>query len=219
MVAVLALVRLDGDDVRALAGARWLVAHEGRRASWLARLVQTYRSKRVIDQDPNLRGWSWTIGASSWLEPTAYALLALKSFAPKLPRGARARIEEGERLVYDRMCPGGGWNYGNSVVLDEALEPYPDTTAMALLALREHADAEANQRSLGALEGLLTEHDSGLALSWSILCLDAYGRETAPLRARLEASFSARGFFDDTRSLALASLALGEGAKHLGGPA
>ena len=57
----------------------------------------------MIDQDPNLRGWPWTTGASSWVEPTAYALLALKSFAPKLPWGARARIEEGERLVYDRM--------------------------------------------------------------------------------------------------------------------
>jgi hypothetical protein len=218
-LAVLALQRLDGDGTRALAGARWLVAQEGRRASWLARLVQTYRSHRVIDQDPNLRGWPWTTGASSWLEPTAYALLALKSFAPKLPRGARARIEEGERLVYDRMCPGGGWNYGNSVVLDEALEPYPDTTAIALLALRQHADTDASQRSLEVLELLLPEHDSGLALSWSVLCLDAYGRETEPLRARLEASFAARGFLDDTRSIALACLALGDGATLLGDPA
>jgi hypothetical protein len=215
-LAVLALVRLDGDGARALAGARWLVAQEGRRASWLARLVETCRSERVIDQDPNLRGWPWTTGASSWLEPTAYALLALKSLAPKLPRGARARIEEGERLVYDRMCPGGGWNYGNSVVLDEALEPYPDTTAIALLALRQHADSHANQRSLEVLERLLAEHDSGIALAWATLCLDAYGRETAPLRARLEASFAARGFLDDTRSLALACLALGDGARLLG---
>jgi hypothetical protein len=218
-LAVLALVRLHGDDGSALAGARWLVAQEARRASWLARLIQTHRSQRLIDQDPNLRGWPWTTGASSWVEPTAYALLALRSFAPKLPRGARARIEEGERLVYDRMCPGGGWNYGNSVVLDEALEPYPDTTAIALLALRQHADAEANQRSLDVLERLLAEHDSGLALSWSILCLDVYGRETQPLRTRLEASFAARGFLDDTRSLALACLALDDGARHLGDPA
>jgi hypothetical protein len=218
-LAVLALVRLHGDDARAQSGARWLVAQEGRRASWLARLVETYRSERVIDQDPNLRGWPWTSGASSWVEPTAYALLALGSLGEKRPRGAGSRIDEGERLLYDRMCPGGGWNYGNSVVLDEALEPYPDTTAIALLALRARAEAEANRRSLEVLERLLGEHDSGLALSWSILCLDAYGRDTKPLRTRLEASFAARGFLDDTRSLALAALALGDGASHLGGPA
>ena len=91
--------------------------------------------------------------------------------------------------------------------------------AIALLALRRHADADANQRSLEVLERLLAEHDSGLALSWSILCLDAYERETTPLRARLEASFAARGFLDDTRSLALAALALGNGAEYLGDPA
>jgi hypothetical protein len=218
-LAVLALTRLATEESRALAGARWLIEQEGRRASWLARLVQRYRSQRLIEQDPSLRGWPWTTGASSWVEPTAYAILALGSLGARQPRGARSRIEEGQRLLYDRMCPDGGWNYGNSIVLDVPLEPYPDTTAIALLALRRQAGTSANQKSLEVLERLLEEHDSGLALSWSILCLDAYGRETAPLRVRLEASFAARGFFDDVRSLALASLALGDGAIQLGAPA
>lgn len=217
-LAVLALARL-GEEGRARRGAAWLLEREGRRPGWRARMVQRLRTRRVVDQDPSLRGWPWTDGASSWVEPTAYALLALRSLAPELPRGARARIEEGEQLLLDRMCPGGGWNYGNSVVLDVALEPYPDTTALALLALRDHAEAEPQRRSLAALEHMLGEHHSGLALSWSILCLEAYGRETRELRARLEASFAARGFLEDTRALALAGLALGGGARWLGGAA
>ena len=54
-------------------------------------------------------------------------------------------------LIYDRMCESGGWNYGNSQVLGETLWPYPDVTAIALIALRDRATSEANQKSLHAL--------------------------------------------------------------------
>ena len=66
-------------------------------------------------------------------------------------------LGRGEMLVYDRMCENGGWNYGNSKVLGEALWPYPDVTAVALIALQDRAASEANQKSLRALDA----HDAG----------------------------------------------------------
>ncbi len=217
-LAVIALGHLREGDPGAREGAAWLLDQEGRRPSLKARLLHRLRSRHAVEQNPDLRGWSWQAGAASWVEPTAYALVALKRFDPPLP-GARDRIVEGERLVYDRMCRGGGWNYGNSVVLDVPLEPYPDTTALALLALRDHAERAENRESLDTLETLLSEHDSTLALAWSLLCLRAYGRDTAPVRARLEAALEARHGLDDTRSLALAALALSGTGAALGAPA
>ncbi|MEN8181289.1 MAG: hypothetical protein ABFS46_02005, partial [Myxococcota bacterium] len=212
-LAVLALAKLSPVDDGVGQGARWLTAQVGRAPGWRARLIQWLRSDdRILDQDPGLQGWPWVAGASSWVEPTACALLALKALRPELPRRAEARIEEGERLVYDRMCTGGGWNYGNSVVFDEALEPYPDVTAIALLALQDRAGEEAHRLSLGALRHLLEKTTSGLALSWASLCLDVHGQPSRALRERIEGSFRARGFLGDVRTLALASLALDGGA-------
>jgi hypothetical protein len=36
------------------------------------------------------------------------------------------------------MCPGGGWNAGNSVVYGVALAPHIDATSIALAGLRFH---------------------------------------------------------------------------------
>jgi hypothetical protein len=72
------------------------------------------------------------------VEPTSWALLALKRMRGALPRRrTEDRIEEAHRLLADRMCRGGGWNYGNKAILGFDLDPYPDTTALALLALQD----------------------------------------------------------------------------------
>jgi hypothetical protein len=42
-------------------------------------------------------------------------------------------------MILDRACPHGGWNAGNSVVFGVELDPHPDFTAMALLALANSA--------------------------------------------------------------------------------
>lgn len=116
-------------------------------------------------------------------------------------------------MIYDRMCEGGGWNYGNSKVMGETLWPYPDITALALIALQDRPEDEANRMSVRALEKMLEEVNSGLALGWSIICLSLYGRETGPWRQLLVKSFDETKFLGETKSLALSVLALGGGAK------
>jgi hypothetical protein len=171
----------------------------------------------AVPLNPDIQGWPWALGTFSWVEPTAYALLALKKLRPAL-QGSRvdARIHQGELLLYDRMCAGGGWNYGNVRVHGVPLPPYPETTAVALIALQDHQAREANQISLEALRTLLMTHaTSGLMLGWAMLCLVLYGEDVSAWRVVLTKQYEQTGFLNETKSLALALLALSDGAALL----
>lgn len=162
----------------------------------------------------DLKGWSWTPRTFSWVEPTSYFLIALKKMKTSLQgTNVTDRIHDAELMIYDRMCEGGGWNYGNSKIYGEALWPYADITAISLIALQDHSDAEPVRRSLDALEKMIAEIDSGLALSWAILCFSVYGRDVTHWRERLARRFAKTQFMGETKSLALAILALTDGAR------
>jgi hypothetical protein len=208
-LAVLCLTVVGLDRGRALDGARWLLAARGRSLGWVASVVHRVApSKLPTRLDPDLVGWPWSRDAFSWVEPTAWALLALKKLGgqPDPARG-RERITQGEQLLYDRMCEAGGWNYGNSSVLGVDVPPYADTTALALIALQEHRTRPANERSLGTLLTMLATVDSGLTLALSVLCLSIYGRDVRLLRERLQRAYTRTEFLRETRALALGVLA------------
>lgn len=209
-LAVLALSRFPADRTQAVKGARWLAEQEGRGYSILTRiLLRVFPKRDVVELDPSLTGWPWMADTFSWVEPTAYAMLALKSMRASLPgEPVATRLAEGEQMLFDRMCAGGGWNYGNSRVMEEDLWPYPDTTALALLALQDVPARAETRQSLAALRAMIEENDSGLALSLAILCLRAYGEDTSLLRAQLADNLDAIESFGETRSMALAVLAL-----------
>ena len=101
-------------------------------------------------QDNSIQGWSWIDDTFSWVEPTAWCLLALKRCAQPSPsRIDPVRIRDAERLLVDRSCRGGGWNYGNSNMLGKELAPYVPTTAVALLALRDRGSEPVRGRGAG----------------------------------------------------------------------
>jgi hypothetical protein len=206
-LAVLALSEIDGRAAKA--GAEWLLDQGGRGYPWYTKLFyRLFPDREVIELDADLTGWPWLPDTFSWVEPTAYALIALKSLRDQLPPHAAARIDEGERMILDRTCPGGGWNYGNSRVLDEDLWPYPDTTALALIALQDAPLGDEISASLEALEEMLEHNQSGLALSLSILCLKLYDRPTEALEERLVARLDEVVAYRETRSVALSLMAL-----------
>jgi hypothetical protein len=97
----------------------------------------------------------------------------------------RARIAEAERLLIDRACRPGGWNYGNAVVLDQELRPYGPTTALGLLAMQNLRDEGVVVRGLAALETLSSEEVSATALGLALIALDVYDRPTDRLAALL----------------------------------
>jgi hypothetical protein len=218
-LAVLALSRYPEEQQAARSGADWLVGQQGQalggRPGLLARL---FGPPPAIELDGSLVGWSWAPGTFSWVEPTAYALLALRAVRP-VSTAAAARIEQGERLLRDRVCPDGGWNYGNARVLGEDLWSYPDTTALAVLALGRRQDAAELDHALSALDAMLRENQSGLATALGVLALAAHGRDVRELRARLGERFETTQFTGDARALAWALLATNETAAPFGGAA
>lgn len=213
-LAVLALRPFEAHRDSALRGLEWLLRSEGRGLGILASLIYRFTPERaVVRLNPFLKGWPWTNETFSWVEPTAYALLALKKCRDlaKRKNDFEQRIRQGELMLYDRMCEGGGWNYGNSEVFGEKLWPYPDTTAVALLALQDRATEKANQISLNALERMLAETPSRLALAWSVICLAVYNRESGRWRELLLGLYRQDGMASETKTLALTLLGLRRG--------
>ena len=213
-IAALALLSFQDQREHALRAAKWILTQEGRKPGWVATLLfRLSLLKKITELDPYLSGWSWTAGAFSWIEPTSYSLMTLKKLKRSLDgTNCEERIRQGEMLIYDRMCENGGWNYGNSRVLGEALWPYPDVTAVALIALQDQATSETNQKSLRVLDAMLREAGSGTALGWGILCLTLYKQDLQEWKKILVRNFEKTRFLGETKAVALALLAFGNGA-------
>jgi hypothetical protein len=134
------------------------------------------------DLDARLVGWPWVANTFGWVEPTSWALIALK-FAGKADH---PRAIEGRRLLKDRSLPRGGWNYGNKKVFNNTLMPFEETTALALLALDED-DSDIAGRSLDLLETSLDQLHSLSSKALACLCLDRFGREMKEIQSAIEA--------------------------------
>ncbi len=218
-LAALALSALRGstdDRARAIKAASWLLEQAGGKPGLLAKLILLVKGqRRVVRLDQNLIGWPWTTGNFSWVEPTSYCLIVLKKLQQLLPADkVGERIAQAELLIYDRMCDGGGWNYGNSEVFSEKLWPYPDVTALALIATSNHPERRENKISLAVLRELALKTDSGLALSWALICFAAYGFQEVALKNALDQRFAKDKFLEETKTLALAILAISDGARY-----
>jgi len=175
------------------------------------RLRQTLFPSRVARQDNSLRGWNWTPGTASWVEPTAHALLFLRSLpAEMLSPQAAERRQLAERMLYDRMCPGGGWNSGNPLVYGVAGVPRIGPTAWALLALREHSERAEIQMSLHWLEGAYNAIHGPASLALGHGCLASYGRRVPPLVPALGKLYAHNHFFQNVLTSAWVLLALSE---------
>lgn len=208
--AMLALQSEEGVDPEALErGADWLARRKGRKLGFMALMMFRFLPEAErVELNPELVGWPWHDGSFSWVEPTAVTLLALKRLRGMLADHFPAeRVEEGGRLLYDRQCEDGGWNYGNRAVLGEELHAYPDVTAIALLALQDQP-AERTAKGRAALEEMLaTDEASGLALALGSLCRSVYGSDPTALQQRLLQRYERTGFLGEMRTIALASLA------------
>jgi hypothetical protein len=219
-LAIVALSRFSEERSSTDAAAEWLLGQEGRRSGWLTKLMfLLFPERKVIQLDPDLIGWPWYPDTFSWVEPTSYSLIAVKSLRPDLKgRRARDRIDEAERMILDRECMGGGWNYGNSKVLGEELWPYPDTTALALIALQDFPRPEILEQSLTALREMVEDRASVLSLALAVLALQLHGRDVSLVRSWLVERFEGERLPAETRSLAFAALAMADGAIPLAVP-
>jgi len=157
-------------------GIDWLVTSARAEDRMVARLAH-WLCPSIVEFDPGLAGWPWETGAPSWVEPTAHALMALRGAARRAKnRDWNGRIAMSERMLLDRRCRDGGWNYGNRRVLGADLPSYPETTALALMALDGHA-AVAWGTALDGVERTWHETRSPLARAWLSSCLLLYRGE------------------------------------------
>jgi uncharacterized protein (DUF362 family) len=164
----------------------------------------------MMDINVELIGWPWAQGNFSWVEPTAWACLALR----RAGRGAAPEVAEGLRLLLDRAFEEGGINYGNRKVLGKMTEPIPTPTALMLLALQKTG---AHPRLAPALLYLIRQSDQGADLehvAWTKLALSVYAEQfpgpdmAERIRKRIEELISAEDDKIPTVRLALALLAL-----------
>ena len=209
--ASLALYTHRDSPDRVARGLRWLVETwpvEGR--LWRRIGAKLLRHDRVVRMDLSLRGWSWTPGTASWVEPTSCALIAFHHIPQELhPRGAVRRRRLAERMLYDRMCPGGGWNSGNPLVYGAAGVPRIGPTVWALLALQHYRDRPEARGSLDWLEQAYSQIQGPGSLALAHLCLLLYNRPAPALEPSLAALNSNNQFLGDTLVAAWAAMALG----------
>jgi uncharacterized protein (DUF362 family) len=129
----------------------------------------------IHDMDIKIIGWPWAEGTFSWVDPTAWACLALRHAG----YGEHPRVQEGQRLLLDRAFDEGGINYGNRKVFGVTTEPILSSTAAMLLALQGR---DSEKRVAAAVEYLRKQAepmDDLENLCWAKLALDLYA-STSP---------------------------------------
>lgn len=164
-------------------------------------------------QNNDLSGWPWHEGTSNWVEPTAWCTLALKKAGAVTNRGTAARIHDAERLLADRCCAEGGWNYGNSNMLGKELTPYVASTAPVLLALQDCRGLPEVKKSIAWLAANWRREPSTMALSLALAAMSALHAAADDLARELRARLAAAGPPANLAACAQALCAL-NGAHH-----
>lgn len=182
----------------------WMLTHGG--TTWAP------TPDTAFGHDTTIPGWAWVEGTHSWVEPTAWAVLALR----RVGQGEHERTRDGQRLLRDRSLRSGGWNYGNSQVFGTDLRPQPGPTGLALLALAGGDDPDAPRIALAGdyLERVLPTTHAPQSLCWGILGLEAWGRRPPQADAWLAAAVD-RATGRSDRSVQLSYLLLAAGARAL----
>jgi len=168
----------------------------------------------VARQNNRLFAWPWMEGTFSWIEPTCWCLLAIKKAAPASRLAAIPfRVAEAERMLANRCCVTGGWNYGSSNVLGKELVPYVTTSAVALLALRDRRALVEVARSVAWLTANWQREPSALALSLTLIAMRLYRQPAENVDRALYAHLAAAGLAENIATRATALYAL-TGAVH-----
>lgn len=192
------------------AGLRWLCQDYPRDSSpWRRFFRKFHPESHVADHDDSLRGWGWTPRTSSWVEPSASAILAFRDSPPEWrPAQFSRRRELAIGVLYDRMCPQGGWNCGNPRVYGVDGEPLVLPTAWALLALLDQPAHDRKSKSLAWLHDCFASIDGPASLAVARIALEAYSMRLPETNCKLQNLFDAREFLRTTEVVSWTCLAL-----------
>jgi hypothetical protein len=194
------------------AGLQWLCDDYPRDSSRWQKFLNNFQSSHASHND-EFRGWGWTPRTASWVEPTAFALMAFASApdlssATQLAKSIQDRRTLAIGLLYDRMCSGGGWNCGNPRVYGVDGDSLIPPTCWALLALRDCPEHPNRQLSLAWLQKSFATIASPGSLALAQITLETYGVPLPAAQHHLT-DWSAQDLTDQgTHVAAWASLAL-----------
>jgi len=157
-------------------GVKWLVGSSGVESGWLNVVAARLRLVRQ-ERDVALKSWPWKPGNSGWVEPTVHALVALKQASSKISSGElRGRVQMGEAQLMDVRSRDGGWNYGSPAALGVDLPSYPETTALALVALQGRNDLSNDLgKAFDLARRQMGETPSPMARAWLTIAMRLHG--------------------------------------------
>lgn len=157
-----------------------------------------------IGHNTQLVGWSWNPATHSWLEPTAFAVLALREAG----YADHARTREAVELLVDRLLEDGGCNYGNTIILDQQLLPQLQPTGIVLWALAGVGlDDPRIERSLAYLKRELKYPSGCTSLAYAMLALSAWDRRPADAESLLDQALTRPDAENNPHRLSLLLLA------------
>lgn len=215
LCVTLAIARGETDGA-VTKGVEWLLASAGVESNWMNRLVAR---TGLIEADRNLslKGWPWKPGTSSWVEPTAHALVALKKVAKTSQGPAKIhapadisakdlldRVRLGQAQLMDVRCRDGGWNYGSREALQVDLPSYPETTGIALVGLQSFPGVDSGLDYAAREVGRTV---SPLGRAWLTMALRLHERKVPEMPSALQPP-------PDLQILALEALAAPDGNYH-----
>jgi hypothetical protein len=156
--------------------------------------------------DPSIKGWPWIANTHSWVEPTALAMIALRT------EGLvdHQRFGDATRMLLDRQLPQGGWNYGNTIVFGKTLRPTLLSTGMALDALAKNVDQREVKSSLAYLKKALPHIRSPQTLGWGVLGIQSWEERPSETLSWIEECLGRQDIYGayDTCSLSLILVSL-----------
>jgi len=127
---------------------------------------------------------AWYPGTAGWVTPTALATLVLMRAAQQKKRPELTQLAASTcSYLLSRRCPDQGWNHGGSSTRSEDANSYPETTGLALLALRA-ARVRLPRDSVALATQFTANPESIEGLSWIQLALESPGK-TIPDPERL----------------------------------
>jgi hypothetical protein len=206
VTALAALVPREQLGSRAYGRAiEWVMKTCGEESTPTFRLRQWLLGNSAPQREPV--AWPWVPGTAAWVGPTAISILALdKEYQRHRHPAVGRRIAEGRRFLTERRCRGGGWNHGSVMVYGKEGLPYPETTGMALVALRG-VHSEATEKGLAVAHRFLGESKSADALNWLRLGLLAHGN--LPASYCLPADVACRTLMETSLDMVVAGTSSG----------
>jgi hypothetical protein len=118
---------------------------------------------------------AWYPGTAGWVTPTALSAIALIQGARLKNRPELQKLAaQSCAYLLSRRCLDNGWNHGGSATRSEDATSYPETTGLALLALRA-AFVSLPPQSVLLARQFASKPESVEGLAWIQLALDSPG--------------------------------------------